>query len=494
MKLNHVLKGLDSYTVKGDRYTDISSLLYDSKQIRPGGVFFAIKGENLNGADFIDEAIERGASCIVSESDFITYKSITKVIVDDVRKSCAVIADNFYQHPSSKIDITGITGTNGKTTILYLISAIMERSGFKCGSIGTISYNIGERRIPAINTTPSAIMTHMFLHDMEKSGIKNCVMEISSHSLIQHRVDRIKFKTAIFTNLSKEHLDYHKDMESYFMAKSQLFCMLKPDGIAIVNYDDEYGKRLIESISKEVITYGMSDGADIKAYDIKTSIKGTHFKVSFNEAVFGIKTQLIGEHNIYNILAAIAYAVSNKIDIETIIQTISLFSGVPGRLERVDTTGCGFEVFIDYAHTDDALSNVLEALKKIAKSRIIVVFGCGGNRDKTKRPRMGKIASEKSDYVIITSDNPRREDPEAILEDIVKGIPKDFNNYKVCLDRKEAIKEAIRMACNDDIVLIAGKGHEKYQIFKDATIPFDDKMLAEELLEASMSKEKLKNV
>ena len=494
MKLNHLLKGLDSYTVKGDRYTDISSLFYDSKQIRPGGLFFAIKGENQNGADFIDEAIERGASCVVSESDFITYKSITKVIVDDVRKSCAVIADNFYQHPSSKIYITGITGTNGKTTILYLISAIMDMAGFKCGSLGTISYNIGERRIPAINTTPSAIMTHMFLHEMEKRGIRNCVMEVSSHSLIQKRVDRIKFQTAIFTNLTKEHLDYHKDMDSYFMAKSQLFDMLKSDGIAIINYDDEYGKRLIKSISKETITYGMSDTSDIRAYDIKTSIKGAHFKVSFNETVLDIKTQLIGEHNIYNILAAIAYAIAYKIDTQTICQAISLFPGVPGRLERVDTSGCGFEAFIDYAHTDDALSNVLEALKKIAKSKIILVFGCGGNRDKTKRPRMGKVASEKSDYFIITSDNPRTENPESIQEDIVKGIPKDFTNYKVCLDRSEAIKEAIQMACDKDIVLIAGKGHEKYQIFKDATLPFDDKEVTEEFLKILMSKEKLKSV
>jgi len=494
MKLNQILKGLDSYTVKGDRYIDISSLSYDSKQVKLGGLFFAIKGENQNGADFIDEAIERGAFCVVSSSDFITYKSITKVIVDDVRKSCAVIADNFYQHPSSKVDIVGITGTNGKTTVLYLILAIMDMAGFKCGSLGTISYNIGERRIPAINTTPSAIMTHMFLHEMEKSGIKNCAMEVSSHSLIQSRVDCIKFQAAIFTNLTKEHLDYHKDMESYFMAKSQLFDMLKPDGIAIVNDDDEYGKRLIKSISKEIITYGMSDAADVNAYDIKTSIKGTCFKVSFNETVFDIKTELIGEYNIYNILAAVSYAIAYKIDTQTISQTISQFSGVPGRLERADTTGCGFEVFIDYAHTDDALSNVLEALKKIAKSKIIVVFGCGGNRDKTKRPRMGKVVSEKSDYFIITSDNPRTESLESIHEDIVKGIPRDFTNYKVCLDRKEAIKEAISMACNDDIVLIAGKGHEKYQIFKDVTLPFDDRQVTEELLEILTSKEKLKSV
>jgi UDP-N-acetylmuramoyl-L-alanyl-D-glutamate--2,6-diaminopimelate ligase len=484
MKLNHLLKGVRPVTIKGERYLDIENISYNSKQLKHSGLFFAIEGKNCNGYDFIDEAIERGAVSIAAEKDFVTYKSITKVIVEDIRKACALIAANFYSHPSQRVETAGITGTNGKTTTLYLIAAIMRYSGCNCGMIGTINYRIGERLIPAVNTTPSPIMLQMFLREMEMSGITNCVMEVSSHALDQNRVDAIEFNKAIFTNLTSEHLDYHKDMKEYFNAKSKLFSMLKQGAVAIINSDDNYGRLLIREHKNRVLTYGINNKSDVKAFDIDISCKGASFKVETPKQVFDIKTDLIGVYNIYNILAAISFAYSTGLKPSDIQEAIRGFKGVPGRLQRVEACGNkGFSVFIDYAHTDDALLNVLSALKEIAKGVIIVVFGCGGDRDRKKRPGMAKVAAEFADYVVITSDNPRSEDPERIIDDVAQGLPKDFKNYRICIDRKKAIEYAISMVKSNDMILIAGKGHESYQVFKDTTIPFDDKKVAEEILE-----------
>ncbi len=484
MKLNHLLKGVGSVMIRGERRLDIENISYNSKQIKHSGLFFAIEGKNYNGYDFIDEAIERGAVSVAAEKDFVTYKSITKVIVEDIRKACALIAANFYSHPSQRVETTGITGTNGKTTTLYLIAAIMQYSGRNCGMIGTINYRIGNRLIPAVNTTPSPIMLQMFLREMEMSGITNCIMEVSSHALDQNRVDAIEFNKAIFTNLTSEHLDYHKDMKEYFSAKSKLFGMLKEDAVAIINSDDNYGRLLIQEHKNRVLTYGINNKSDVRAFDIGTSCKGASFKVETPKQVLDIETDLIGTYNIYNILAAISFAYSTGLKPSDIQEAIRSFKGVPGRLQRVEVCdNKGFSVFIDYAHTDDALLNVLSTLKKIAKGVIIVVFGCGGDRDRKKRPGMAKVAAEFADYVVITSDNPRSEDPEKIIDDVVQGLPKDFKNYKVCIDRKKAIEYAISIVKSNDMVLIAGKGHESYQIFKDTTIPFDDKKIVEEVLE-----------
>ena len=482
MKLHHLLKGLDIISLKGDKYIEISNISYDSRQLKPGGIFFAVKGSISNGVDFIDEAIDRGAVCIVTKEDFITYKSITKVFVDDVRKACAIIAKNFYKNPSKDVKVTGITGTNGKTTTLYLISAILHQAGIGCGMIGTVGYNIGERRIPAVNTTPSAIMLNMLLREMSNAKLTNCVMELSSHSLDQGRVEGIDFENAIFTNLTSEHLDYHKDMERYFTAKRRLFHMLSDNGKAIINVDDAYGRRISSEIKKDKITYGIKEEADVRAYDIKTTIKGLSFKVKvFNNEV-NIISPLIGEYNVYNILSSIAFSIKNGLKIEVIEKAIRYFRGAPGRLERVSNPSNGFEVFVDYAHTDDALRNLLSGVRSIATKRIILLFGCGGDRDKTKRPKMAEAACSLADFVVITSDNPRSEEPSKIIDDIKSGIPKGFKDYSVFIDRKKAIKEALSIASDKDIVLIAGKGHEKYQVFKDTTIPFDDSAIAEEIL------------
>lgn len=484
MKLNKLLEGVEAVAIKGNKYMEINGIFYDSKQLKPGGLFFAIKGTKLNGQNFIDEAIERGAVAVVSEDDFITYKNVCKVKVNDVRKSCAVAADNFYQHPSQKLNVIGITGTNGKTTTLHLIEAVLRQTGKNCGTIGTISYNVGARSIPATNTTPSAIMIQMFLHEMVKVQIPYCVMEVSSHSLHQFRVDGIIYKSAIFTNLSSEHLDYHQDIREYFAAKRRLFEMLKEESRAIVNADDPFAKQIIEATRAKVLTYGIKAPADLIACEIKSSIRGSSFKVKTPKGTLDLKTALIGEYNIYNILAAASLAVSEGIDFEYIQEAIQNFKGPPGRLQKIDC-GQDFSVFIDYAHTDDALAKVLGALKKLVKKRIIAVFGCGGDRDRTKRPRMGRVAAELADFLVITSDNPRSEDPRSIIEEIVKGLPDGFKKYKISLDRKKAIEASLEMAEDGDIVLIAGKGHESYQILKDTVVTFDDCKIAEEILESS---------
>jgi UDP-N-acetylmuramoyl-L-alanyl-D-glutamate--2,6-diaminopimelate ligase len=483
VKLNLLLRGVSSFTIKGDRHLDIESISYNSKQVKNRGIFFVVKGTTQNGYDFIDEAIERGAECVVAEKDFITYKNITKVIVDDIRKACAVISANFYHNPSGQMNITGITGTNGKTTVLYMISTILQQAGIECGMIGTVNYRIGERLIPATNTTPSSIMLHMLLADMVNSGIKNCVMEVSSHALDQDRVDSVLFNRAIFTNLTKEHLDYHKDMDKYFQAKRKLFSMLKTDGIGIINIDDPYGKIIADENSTRVLTYGIKNTADIMAHDIIQSHSYTSFKACTGKDSFHIKSPLIGEYNIYNMLAAIAWAVSIGLSTSIIKAAMEVFKPAPGRMERIGVPRTGISVFVDYAHTDDALLNILEALNNIKQKRIITVFGCGGDRDKMKRPRMAKVAASFSNYVVITTDNPRNESPEDIIDDIKKGLPQAFNDYKIIVDRKKAIEHAVGIARRGDIVLIAGKGHENYQVLKDTTIAFDDRKVAYDVLE-----------
>ena len=483
MKLNLLLRGVNSFTVKGDRYLDIESLSYSSKQVKKKGMFFAIRGISHNGYDFIDEAIERGAECVVAEKDFITYKNITKVIVDDTRKACAVIAANFYNHPSDKMNVTGITGTNGKTTVLYMVSEILQHAGIQCGMIGTINYKIGPRIIPAANTTPSSIMLQMLMSDMERSGIKDCAIEVSSHALDQNRVDAISFHRAIFTNLTKEHLDYHKDMDRYFHAKRKLFSMLKQGGMGIVNIDDPYGRIIADENSGRVLTYGIKNPADITACEIAQSHCHTNFKVCAGNDSLYINSPLIGEYNIYNMLAAIAWSVSMGLSLPLVKAAMQGFRSAPGRMEKIESAQGGISVFIDYAHTDDALSNVLSTLYKIKQKRIITVFGCGGDRDKTKRPRMAKAAALFSDYVVITSDNPRNEKPEGIVDDIRKGMPREFSDFEIIIDRKKAIEHAIGIAQRGDIVLIAGKGHENYQVLKDTTVAFDDKKVARDALE-----------
>jgi len=486
MKLKEILKGVDIIYDSPFRDTDIAGITNNSKQAKDKFLFVAIAGTKFDGRDFIEEAINRGARTIIYASGhldehILRKKGITFIRARDIYRSVAVIADNFYHHPSSRVKVVGITGTNGKTTTTYLIENILKKAGFKSGVIGTINYRFGQRLIPATNTTPGPIQLQELLHNMEMEGVNYAVMEVSSHGLEQRRVEGIDFRVGVFTNVTMDHLDYHKTFENYFHAKSMLFKGLSSSSWAIINIDDSYGKQLLLHTEAKTITYAIDNTADVEARDISGEIDGSRFTVVAPYGRFETNTPLIGRHNIYNILAAVSYGVSQNIALDLIRQGIEELSFVPGRLERIDV-GQPFKVFVDYAHTDDALKNVLLSLRPLCRGKIIVVFGCGGDRYRDKRPLMGKIASDLADYVVLTTDNPRSEEPEAIIKDIEEGFPKEFANYRVILDRYAAIKEAICLAEDDDVVIIAGKGHETYQIFKNTTMPFDDRIVAKEVL------------
>ncbi|MCM8784054.1 MAG: UDP-N-acetylmuramoyl-L-alanyl-D-glutamate--2,6-diaminopimelate ligase [Candidatus Omnitrophica bacterium] len=492
MKLKEVLEGLVIDYAPIFKDVEILGLTDYSKQCKPGFIFIAVQGNSQDGTSFIKEAIERGATVViynisVSLIEFIKkYKDVIFIGVKDTRYILAQLAANFYKRPSSRIKVIGVTGTNGKTTTTYLIESILKSMGFKTGLIGTINYRFGQRIIPALNTTPGALQLQELLFHMEHDGIEYVVMEVSSHGLQQGRVDAIDFKAGIFTNITTDHLDYHGDFDNYFNAKAKLFEKLSQSAWAIINMDDTKGKDMLMRTSAKTITYAINNPADVEAYEISLKREGSHFWVGTPYGEMEIKTSLLGMHNVYNILAAISLGITENFALDKIKEGIEKISYVSGRLEPV-YVGQPFQVFIDYAHTDDALKNVLSSLKTLAKGRIIIVFGCGGDRCKEKRPLMGKVASELADFIILTTDNPRSEEPEAIIRDIESGFPEGFKQYQIILDRYAAIKEAIFIAEENDIVLIAGKGHEPYQIFKNITVPFDDRLVAKELLLESIS-------
>jgi UDP-N-acetylmuramoyl-L-alanyl-D-glutamate--2,6-diaminopimelate ligase len=462
----------------------------NSKTVRKDFVFIAVAGASQNGNMFIQEALHRGASAVIFKptpgpGSFVpaltSEKKAVFIEVTDTRKAAARLAAEFYHHPSTKMKITGITGTNGKTTVSYLIEAILKESGNVPAVIGTVNYRFPGCRISSKNTTPGPLELQAMFDTMVRRGVDNCVMEVSSHALDQERCDGIDFFSAVFTNLTHDHLDYHQTMEQYFYAKSKLFRRLSERARAVINNDDPYGRKLKRSTQARVITYGIERKSDVSARDISMDMDSTRFILSIPGAQVQIQSELIGRHNVYNILAAVAWGISAGVEIRVIKQAVRKFKSVPGRLERV---ACGRDIciFVDYAHTDDALKNVIGALRQVAERKIIVVFGCGGQRDKSKRPKMGRIASVLADYVVITTDNPRSEDPAAIMDDITAGITK--NNYCVVIDRCEAIKKALTVARAKDIILVAGKGHEDYQVFKNTVIAFDDRKVIRKCLQS----------
>ena len=458
----------------------IQSIVSDSRQVIPGSLFVALPGVAAHGSAFIDEAIRKGAICIVTSREFSRNKKIQDekipiIGVEDPLEFLKKALLHFYGNPSGTIKVLGVTGTNGKTTITYLLESILSQRNERCAVLGTINHRVGEKILVSKNTTPGLVDNHVYLSQMLNEKVGYCAMEVSSHALHQGRVDLIDFSTAIFTNLTGDHLDYHKDMENYFQAKSILFKRLSPQASAVINIDDPYGKRLFDltqaSTQASILTYGLIDAAHVRAVNIQMQLTESHFTVIFPGGKLDIKTKLIGQHNVYNILACVAVCLSQGIDTEQIQKGVEKLHAVAGRLERIEEA-IDFHVYIDYAHTEDALKNVLASLKKVNQSKIILVFGCGGNRDKTKRPKMGKVASLLADWSIITSDNPRDEDPDVIIQEITDGFMK--KNYEVIVDRREAIHKALKSAKKNEVVLIAGKGHENYQIFKDQTIHFDD--------------------
>ena len=486
MQLKDLIKSLQSYKSRSD-FTDfqVKGIASDSGKVSPDFIFIAIKGNKEDGHKFIKEAIGNGARAIIVQSDCPKIEAANNIYffeVVDTRKATAELANAFYGSPSDKIKAVGITGTNGKTTISYLIEAILKEARLEPGVIGTVNYRFKDKVFTAKNTTPGPVEIQSLLASMLKAGVKYVVMEVSSHALDQARCEGINFSCAIFTNLTQDHLDYHGGLENYFQAKSKLFKLLTKYSFAVINNDDCYARRLLKLTKAQTLTYGIDNPADIMAEEIKLGVSQTEFKLKTGKLTVPFKTRLVGRHNIYNILAAVSWALKEGLDLSLIKSAIEKFYLVPGRLERIDFTG-DFSVFVDYAHTEDALANVLCFLRQIAKARIIIVFGCGGERDKTKRPKMGKVATELADYAIITNDNPRSEDPADIVNCIKNGISKD--NYRVIFERREAIKEALSMAKALDIVLVAGKGHEDYQILKDRTVSFDDRQVIRECLNSA---------
>jgi len=497
MILKELLEVLNKPNVSGGLERQVKDITYDSREVKKDSLFVAIHGFKTDGRKYIADAIRKGASVIVTEGAIETpEKDITVISVPDARNALALLSAQFYGYPSRRLRMIGITGTNGKTTTSYLIKAIIEKAGKRCGLLGTISYIIGDETIQSPHTTPESADLQKYLHRIIESGAEYAVMEVSSHALELNMVADCEFDIAVFTNLTQDHLDFHKTMEGYFSAKLKLFTSLSNERgkmvkkVGIINIDDPYSKRILDAIKVKAVTYGFSRDADIRPDDVRMDINGIAFKAVTQKGIFPIESKLTGKYNINNILSTIGVGQALGFDNSIIADGIRAVENISGRFEKIEE-GQDFAVVVDYAHTEDALKRLLEAVKEFANGRIITVFGCGGDRDKGKRPKMGETAGKASNIVIITSDNPRSEDPMEIIKEIEEGIKgiKNGNkpDYLIMPDRREAICKAVELARKDDIVVIAGKGHEDYQIIGDKKSHFDDREIAREAIKTVVS-------
>jgi UDP-N-acetylmuramoyl-L-alanyl-D-glutamate--2,6-diaminopimelate ligase len=474
----------------------VTGVAYDSRAVMPGQLFVALKGQRADGSAFVAQAIERGAAAIVAEQPAPADVRAPWIVVSDARLALATLAAAFYGDPSREMRVVGITGTNGKTTTAYLVTAIFEAAGVRSGLLGTVAYRVGSETREATRTTPEAPDVQALLREMVDRGCGMCAMEVSSHALSLRRVDGIAFAAAVFTNLTRDHLDFHADMDDYFRAKRRLFEMLPPDAPSLLNVDDPRGVALIEAGGRPV-TYAINGAADITPGPVSFSLDGLTFDVRTPRGAVHVRSKLVGRPNVYNILAAVSTAVALDVPFDAIERGLRALEGVPGRFQMVSGPKDEVSVVVDYAHTDDALRNLLETARPLARGRIITVFGCGGDRDRTKRPLMGLVAARLSDLVVITSDNPRSEDPNRIIEEILRGITpnslrppsgssrserENAQPIRSLVDRRAAITKAIELARPGDLVLVAGKGHEKYQVIGDRVLPFDDVAVAQDAL------------
>ena len=484
MTLEEVLAGVALRVELGGeiRGAEVAGLAYDSRKVEKDFLFFAFPGSRLDGREFASEAMGRGARAVVSERKRPADFEGAWIEVEHGRRALAVASRNFYRRPDERVHFTGITGTNGKTTTSFLIDAILREAGFVTGLIGTIEYRLAGEHRDAPNTTPESLETMQFAAELEQKGGSHLVSEISSHALALGRVYGFHFHTAVFTNLTRDHLDFHRTMEEYAAAKRLLF---SPENApapkwAVLNRGDAASTSMANEESR-VVWYGLSDDAQLRAENVRTSFDGLRFDLRYEDARQPIESKLAGHINVLNILAASGAALSYGIDLATIARGVKALRAVPGRFERID---CGqpFLVAVDYAHTDDALRNVIQVAREMTKGRVITLFGCGGDRDRAKRPLMGMAAGELSDFVVLTSDNPRSEDPLDIMNDALVGLGRFDTPHIGEPDRAKAIRRAIEEAEAGDVVLIAGKGHEPYQVLKDRTIHFDDREVAREVL------------
>jgi UDP-N-acetylmuramoyl-L-alanyl-D-glutamate--2,6-diaminopimelate ligase len=477
MLLKDLTSIIEHEYVNGDQNAEISGIAYDSRRVKPGDLFVCIKGFKVDGHEFISQAIGQGAAAVIVEKEVEDAK-VPLIKVKNSRRALALISAAFFSNPSSKFKLIGVTGTNGKTTTTYLIKTILEQGGSKVGLIGTNQNMIGDKVLPAERTTPESLELQQLFSDMVKEKVDYVVMEVSSHSLELNRVDGCNFEIGIFTNITQDHLDFHVTMENYLKAKTTLFKRCKK---GIINVDDSSSEYILNNGTCEMITFGIDKEADIHAKDIEISEKGVKFDVDTPYGSKFIELGIPGRFSVYNALGSIGACLALGISLEQIQQGLKQAKGVPGRAQIVET-GKDFTVLIDYAHTPDGLENILNTVNGFAKGRVVTLFGCGGDRDKTKRPIMGEIAGKLSDFCIITSDNPRTEDPLQILNHIEEGIKKTDCSYVVIENRFEAIKYALENAKKDDVIVLAGKGHETYQILKDRVIHFDEKEIVESIL------------
>ena len=473
----------------GDKETVIGDIAHDSRKVTKGTLFVCMVGVHVDGHVFIPQAVAQGASAILTEKDITAPAGVAVLKVANLQEALEIIVPYFHDYPARRMRLIGITGTNGKTTTSYITRAILRAAGYKVGLIGTIQIMIEDEVLPIHNTTPDVVELQHTLALMAARGIDYVVMEVSSHALDQNRVAGCEFDTAVFTNLTQDHLDYHKTLENYKLAKARLFDLLsagdnvKKNKTAVVNIDDAAGATMLAHADCAHITYAIEQAADLQAQDIRVHAGGADFTIAGTFGRTELQLKITGIFNVYNVMSAVGAALAEHIDPACIQRTLQAFQSVPGRFELVDA-GQDFSVIVDYAHTPDGLENILHTARQIAKKRIITVFGCGGDRDRTKRPIMGRIAAELSDVVIATSDNPRTEDPEFILSEVEAGVRETLGNkqHEKITDRRTAIFRAIELAEPEDIVVIAGKGHEDYQILKDRTIHFDDKETARDAI------------
>ncbi len=474
---------------QGDPAVPVRGIAYDSRQVESGDVFVAIEGFQTDGHSFVEQAVARGAAALVVQKPVAAPASVPWVQVPDTRRALARLSARFYGYPARRLRLIGVTGTNGKTTTTYLLKAIMQSTGSRVGLIGTIASWIGERKLSGRHTTPESLDLQKLLAEMAAAGVDTVVMEVSSHALALHRVEGLPFATAIFTNITQDHLDFHKDMNDYLGAKKILFQMAEQ--FAVLNNDDPAAPELFRAARGRVVTYGIRQDADVKAADIQLTTRGASFRVQTPWGDARVNLKLTGHFNVSNALAALAAGGAHGLPLAAMVPALESVAGVPGRFELVDR-GQDFTVVVDYAHTPDGLENILKTARQLPHGRLITVFGCGGDRDRGKRPLMGEIAAILSDLVVVTSDNPRTEDPRRIIAEIEEGVQKVLRPgaYAVLPDRRQAIAYAVRTASRGDLVVIAGKGHEDYQIIGTARFPFDDRIEAARAIEERLAGKK----
>lgn len=478
MILSNMIKSIKVLSTEGPLDIEIGAIYYDSRHVTPRSLFFCIEGYKSDGHDFAKTAVDNGAIAVVLEKDILLPEGVCKIFVQDTRKAMGLMAAAFYGNPTSEMIMFGVTGTNGKTTTTYLIKSILEQAGKKVGLIGTITNIIGQRKIPTERTTPESPDLQRLFHDMANEGVEAVVMEVSSHSLALDRVVGCVYETGVFTNLTQDHLDFHGTLENYRETKARLF---KQSRIAVINVDDESGRTILNELEGKAFTYGIQKPADIYARDLEITVKGVSFNLHILGGKISINLNIPGIFSVYNALAAASACYATGISMEDIKRGLESIRGVPGRFELLDT-GTEYSVILDYAHTPDGLENILKTARGLTGGRIVTLFGCGGDRDALKRPIMGEIAGKYSDLCIVTSDNPRSEEPMSIIKEIIPGVERTSCPFHVIKNRREAIEYVLKHSKNDDVIILAGKGHETYQIIKGQTFHFDEKEIVAEVL------------